>query len=171
MCFIAGVSPAAASTGTRARGPPLSRAPRGPASVGGIRVKPFFLGFNVSSIRTRLTVRRIPRHFVVKKACRSSEEAPVAGELAEPSRSAHWPSSARSTVITRPSRSSERRRDPSKTLLSGVQRQQYSRAAHRPPNTASFRRKRPAAPPKRRPLLGNKPSPTAASVGPRAHLI
>ena len=36
----------------------------------------------------------------------------------------------------------ERRRDPSETLLSGVQRQQYSRAAHRPPNTASFRRKR-----------------------------
>ena len=66
MCFIAGVSPAAASTGTRARGPPSSRAPRGPASVGGIRVKPFFLGFSVSSIRARLTVRRMPRNFVVK---------------------------------------------------------------------------------------------------------
>ena len=59
-------SPAAASIGPRARGPPSSRAPRGPASVGGIRVKPFFLGFNVSSIRARLTARRIPRHFVVK---------------------------------------------------------------------------------------------------------
>ena len=59
-------SPAAASIGPRARGPPSSRAPRGPASVGGIRVKPFFLGFNVSSIRARLPVHRIPRHFVVK---------------------------------------------------------------------------------------------------------
>ena len=66
MCSIAGVSPAAASIGPRARGPPSSRAPRGPASVGGMRVKPFFLGFNVSSIRARLTVRRIARHFVVK---------------------------------------------------------------------------------------------------------
>ena len=83
----------------------------------------------------------------------------------QPSRSVHWHSSARSTVITRPSRSSKRRRDPNKTLLSGVQRQQYSRAAHRPPNSASFRRKRPAARPKRRPWLGNRPSPTAASVG------
>ena len=66
MCFIAGVSPAAASTGTRARGPPSSRAPRGPANVGGIRVTPFFLGFDVSSIRARLNVRQILRHFVVK---------------------------------------------------------------------------------------------------------
>ena len=58
-------SPAAASIGPRARGPPSSRAPRGPASVGGIRVKPF-LGFNASGIRARLTASRIPRHFVVK---------------------------------------------------------------------------------------------------------
>ena len=41
-------------------------------------------------------------------------------------------------------------------------------AGPRPPNTASFRRKRPTARPKRRPWLGSRPSPTAASVGPRA---
>ena len=77
MCvfFITGVSPAAASTGTRARGPPSSRAPRGPASVGGIRVKPFFLGFNVSSIRARLTVRRIARLFVVRRTPRAPRVA------------------------------------------------------------------------------------------------
>ena len=84
VCFIAGVSPAAASIGPRAGGPPSSRAPRGPANVGGIRVKPIFLGFNVSSIRARLTVHRIPRHFVVKRPAARPKRCPWLGNRPSP---------------------------------------------------------------------------------------